>query len=175
MALDTADYAPEIAGFTAIVATVIPWSVSVSSSAYSSFIAVQFVFGSFRFDFGAPAADVEWTVRSVTELGGFYSGALSWVATLWLVAAVVLIVVLLIGFGLLVSGERRVGPLDPVRLMGVLCLCMALVLSGATWLLFQHTPRFPIPIGVIALYAFGGNLLTIDRRQGTRGAIETSG
>lgn len=175
MALDTTDHAPEIAGFTALAATFIPWSVTFFSDAYSTSIAFRFIFGSLRFDFGIRAADVELTTRSVTELAGFYDGSLAWVATLWLIAAVVLVVVLLVGFGLLIAGERRVGSLDPVRIMGVLCLCMALVLSGATWLLYQHTPQLPIPIGVIALYIFGGNLLTIDSRQKSHDATEASG
>lgn len=174
MAFDT-DHAPELAGFAAIVALVVPWSVSVSSTAFSGFAGFRFVFGSARFVFGSRAADVEWTIRSVTELSNFYGGDLARVATLWFVAAVLLIVTLLLGFGLLVAGERLTIPLDPVRIMGALCLCMALSLSGATWLLWQNSSRTPIPVGVVILYLFGAGLLTIDRNRGSQTAVETSG
>lgn len=175
MALDTADHAPELAGFAAIVALVVPWSISASSGAFSGFVVFRFVFGSVRFVFGSRAADVEWAILSVTELSTFYSGDLARVATLWFVAAALLIVVLLLGFSLLVAGERLATPLDPVRIMGALCLCMALSLSGATWLLWQNSSRTPIPVGVVILSLFGAGLLTIDRNRGRRTAVETSG
>lgn len=175
MALDTTEHAPELTGFVGIIAALVPWSVSFSSDAFSGFVAFRFVFGAIRFDFGSRAADVEWTIRSVTEIGTFYGADLSRMATLWFVAAAVLVVVLLLAFGLLASGERLSGVLDPVRFMGALCLCMALLLSGATWLLWQYTPRLPIPVGVVVLYFAGAGLLTIDRNREPRSAAETSG
>jgi hypothetical protein len=176
MALDTAEHAPELAGLIGVVAALLPWSVSFSADAFSGFLAFRFVFGAVRFDFGSRAADVEWTVISVTEIGAFYGGDLSRMATLWFIAAALFILVLLLGFALLASGEHlAVGVLDPVRLMGGLCLCMALLLSGATWLLWQHTPRLPIPVGVVVLYFVGARLLTIDRTQETPPVSETSG
>lgn len=174
MAFDATDHAPEIAGFAAVVAVIVPWSVSFASGGFSGSVVLRFVFGSVEVGFGARSADMTRRMTAVTELGARYEG-LTRVATLWLIAAALLVVALLLGFGLFVAGERLAGPLDPVRVMGVLCLCMALVLSGAAWLLFQQTPRAPIPVGVVALYLFGGGLLTIDRSRAGHATAETSG
>lgn len=175
--VDITERAPEIAGFAALVVAVVPWSVSFSSGPFSGFIALRFVFGVARFSLGARSADVEHTVLSVFELETLYSAPnLTPVSTLWLVVAALAVVALLVGLALLVAGDRlTVGPIDPVRVMGALCLCMALALSGATWLLFQHTDRTPIPVGLLALYLFGAGLLTVDRGYLGSSATEASG
>lgn len=175
MAFDATDHAAEVAGTAAMIAAVIPWSVSVSSSGFSDSVALRFVFGSLELAFGARSADVERTALSVTEIGSVYTGDLARVATLWLVAAALLAVALVLGIALLAVGDVVAGPFDPVRIVGALCLCTALALSGATWLLFQHAPRTPIPLGVVACYFFGAALLTIDRSHVSRTATETSG
>jgi uncharacterized protein (TIGR04206 family) len=176
MASDGVENAPEIAGFAAVVAAVIPWSVSFSADGFSAFIAFRFVFGSLRFDFGSRAADVTWSLVSVTAVGTRYGEDLARMVTLWFVAAVLLVVALALGVVLFGAGERfATGLLDPVRIMGVLCLFTALVLSGASWLLWQNTSRVLIPLGVIVLYFFAGRLLTVDRGRAGHVTTETSG
>jgi hypothetical protein len=176
MALDATEHAAEIAGFAAVAGTVIPWSVSFSSGGFSGFVVLRFVFGSLRFVFGARATNMTRTAFPVTAVGARYGGDLARMATLWLVAAALLVVALVLGIVLFVAGDRLVtGPFDPVRIMGILCLFMAFSLSGAAWLLWQNGSRTPIPVGIIALYFFGGGLLTIDRSHAGHATAETSG
>lgn len=174
--VDVAERAPEIAGFAAVVSVLVPWSVSLSATGFSESVALRFVFGSLELAFGARSGDVTPSVLSVTELGSRYSGDLARVATFWLVAAALAAVAVVFALALFAAGERlAVGPFDPVRAMGGLCLLIALSLSGATWLLYQHTPQTPIPVGLLALYLFAAGLFTVDRSGVGRSAAETSG
>lgn len=170
------DRAPELAAFAAFIVALLPWSVSFSDGAFAESVVVRFVFGVIELSFGARSLDMTRAAVPVTDIGSQYGGDLARVGTLWLVAAALLVVALVLALALVVAGERLlVGALDPVRAMGVLCLGMAFVLSGATWLLWQQTSPVPIPIGVIALFLFGVGLLTVDRTHGTRMNAGASG
>lgn len=177
MSLDIDEHAPEIAGFAAVVAALVPWSASFSATGFSGTVTLRFVLGYVRVVFGARAADVESTVRPVTGVGALYNDpALAWMDELWLAAAALLVVTVVLGFVLFAAGERfTLGPLDPVRLVGLLCLGMALVLTGAAWLLWQYTARTPVPVGVVLLYLSSIGLLTVDRPRVERPSAETSG
>ncbi|GAA0461358.1 hypothetical protein MUK72_12905 [Halococcus dombrowskii] len=170
------DRAPELAAFAAFVAALIPWSVSVSDGAFAQSIVVRFVFGAVELSFGARSLDMTRTAVPVTDVGSQYGGDLARLETLWLVAAALLVIALVLALALVVAGDRLlVGAFDPVRAMGALCLGMALVLSGAIWLLWQRTSPVPIPIGVIALFLFGVGLLTVDHTRDTRTSTGASG
>jgi hypothetical protein len=166
----------EIAAFAAFVAAVVPWSVSFASGGFAESVLVRFGFGSLELSFGARSTDMTHTALSITDVGSQYGGDLARVGTLWLVAAALLAIALVLALALVVAGERLlVGAFDPVRAMGALCLGMALVLSGATWLLWQNTQETPIPVGVVVCYLFGAGLLTVERSQTTRASAGTSG
>lgn len=170
------DRAPEFAAVAAFVAALVPWSVSVADGAFAGSIVVRFVFGAVELSFGARSLDVARTAFPVTAVGSQYGGDLARLGTLWLVAAALLVVALTLALVLVVAGDRlRMGAFDPVRAMGALCLGMALVLSGATWLLWQQSSPVPIPIGVIVLFLFGVGLLTVDRTHDARAGAGTSG
>ncbi|WP_256686536.1 DUF7549 family protein [Halococcus qingdaonensis] len=170
------DRAPELAAFAAFVAALVPWSVSVSDGAFAESVVVRFVFGVVELSFGARSLDMARAAVPITDIGSQYGGDLARLGTLWLVAAALLVVALALALALVVAGDRLlVGAFDPVRAMGALCLGMALVLSGAMWLLWQSTSPVPIPIGVIALLLFGVGLLTVDRTHDTRTSAGASG
>jgi hypothetical protein len=170
------DRAPEVAAFAGFVAALVPWSVSFAGGGFAESVLVRFGFGSLELSFGARSTDMTHTVLSITDVGSQYGGNLARAGMLWLVAAALLAVALALALALVVAGERLVvGAFDPVRAMGALCLGMALVLSGATWLLWQQTPETPIPVGVVALYLFGAGLLTVDRAHTARASGEASG
>jgi hypothetical protein len=166
----------EVAALAAVVAALVPWSVSFAGDAFAESVVVRFGFGSLELDFGARSTDMTWTALSVADVGSRYGGDLARVGTLWLVAAALLAVALVLALALVVAGERlSVGVFDPVRAMGVLCLGIALCLSGATWLLWQNTQTTLIPVGVVVLFLFGAGLLTVERSRTTRASAGTSG
>lgn len=160
------EYAGELAVLSAWLCALLPWSVSHSSMGGARVIRVHFVYVFFQFTPGLdlPVGAVRYRLVTGAAEGASHPG----VATgyrLWLLAAAVFTLALLLSAGYYVHEERleAESPVDPVRLMGALLVAPAVLLTGTSYYLATGLPGISVPVGVAFMYVLGGLLLVVDR------------
>lgn len=159
------EYAGELAVLSAWVSALLPWSFTVASRGDISLVVVRFPFFAFRFVYGLElgAAAVPflpvWTAPSFPS-----SPAVARAYWVWLLAAVVLAAAVALSVALYLAQERvEAGPLDPVRVMGVLLGLGALLLSYAFVVLWGSYIGVTVPVGAVFLWVFAALLVGVER------------
>lgn len=144
----------------------IPWSVSHTQfTPEVSRVVVRFPFVAFQFLYGVQLEGAEVPVLTVLAAPGYPGDpGVASAYLLWLIGAAVFAVGVAISVAYYADEERvEAGPVDPVRLLGIVLVATALVLTGATVQLWRHFVGLTVPLGVLVLYALGGTLLAVER------------
>jgi uncharacterized protein (TIGR04206 family) len=160
------EYAGELAVLSAWVTALIPWSVSFANEGSLTLVVVRFPLFLFQFLLGATLQGGEVPFLSVATAYTFPgSEAVVRAYLVWLVGGTVFATALALSIAYYVMDERleRWLPVDPVRLMGVLLLATAVMLTISTVQLWASFLGGSIPVGVIFLYVLGGLLLVVER------------
>lgn len=162
------DYADSLAIACAWIGALVPWNVTYSTDvAGGSLLFVRFPFFQLQFLYGFSIPGVDSPIiRGPISAAAYQSGRpLALVYQIWTVGAAIIALALVLSVTMYLvnrpSTEQRI---DPIRLMGTLLLAAAVILTMANYLLLSRGfGGFPIPIGVVFLYAFGGILLRVER------------
>lgn len=166
MAWVRSEYAGELAVLSVWANVLLPWSISIASLQEGvSFVVVRFQFFLVQVILGADLGRAERPFLLVPAAREFPTSTVVREAyTVWLVAAVIFGLLVLLSIAYYAAEDRvEAAPIDPVRTTGVGLLVVALLLSYASWLLWNGFVGTSVPIGVLFLYVFGGLLLTVER------------
>jgi hypothetical protein len=162
------EYAGELAVLSTWLSALLPWNVTYAADvAGGSLLFVRFPFFQIRFAFGVPTAGFVRVADPLTSLAFQRGQDLEAAYRLWVAAAAVVAVALLVSVRYY-RHESRVEswPVDPVRLLGTLLLGAGGLLAVSTYyLLTRGFPGLPIPLGVAFLILLGGVLLVVDRSE----------
>jgi uncharacterized protein (TIGR04206 family) len=164
------EYAGELAVLSAWVSALIPWSVSFASEGSLTLVVLRFPLFLFQFLLGATLRGGETPFLTVATAHAFpASAAVSRAYLVWLVAGAVFALALVLSVAYYALDERLEAwlPVDPVRLMGVLLLTTALVLTVSTLMLWTSFLGGSVPVGLVLLYVLGGVLLVVERTEDT--------
>ena len=166
MAWVRSEYAGELAVLSAWLAALVPWNVTYSTDVLGgSLLYVRFTLLQVRFAFGVGGVAPVSLADPVTAYA-VQRGTTAGVAYLaWLAGAAVVLLALALSV-VYYAREARVeaGPVDPVRLTGVLLVAAGVALGAATVLLATRgIPGLPLPLGVVAELALGVALLRVER------------
>lgn len=159
------EYAGELAVVAAWVSALLPWSVSVASQGGISFVVVRWPLFVFQFLFGVDLGTAEQPFLTVAQMPAQAANPTNLQAYhAWLAAGV------LVGLAVALSlvyyaRESRVeaGPVDPVRLMGVLLTLAGALLVGSTVLLWRGYFGTTVPVGALIVLALGALLVRVER------------
>jgi uncharacterized protein (TIGR04206 family) len=162
------EYAGELAVLSAWVSALVPWSVSFASQDGLSLVVVRFPLFFFQFLYGATVLGETpfGTVATAYTIPG--NEAVVRAYLVWLVGGAVfgLALVLSVVYYAFDEELEARSPVDPVRLMGVLLLGTAVVLTLSTALLWGSFLGGSVPFGVVLLYVLGGVLVVVEREDG---------
>jgi hypothetical protein len=162
------EHAGALAVLSAWLGALVPWNLSVVSGvAGGNALFVRFPLLEVRYAFGLPVARATLVLDPLSALA-FQRGTRVAVGyRAWLVGAGLVVAAL----ALSVVYYRReaaveAGPVDPVRLMGVLLLGAGLSFAVASYLIAVHgLPAVPVPVGTLLLLVLGGVLVTVERAE----------
>lgn len=160
------EYAGELAVLSAWLCALLPWSVSYASGVGVRIFRIHFLYLFFQFTPGLALSDGAVRYRlfyQTPESAGNEAIAFSY--RLWILAALLFVLPLAFSAVYYVYDERleEWSPIDPVRLMGVLLIAPAALLTLATYVLTTGFPGISIPIGIVFMYLLGGLLLVVER------------
>lgn len=129
---------------------------------------IHFLYGFLQFFPGLDLGDLATTLVWVPE-APFYpeSETTAFSYELWLLGAGVFTLALLLSVAYYRYDERleERSPVDPVRVMGVLLVASAVVLS-ASWWYVRRELSLTVPVGVLFMYLLGGLLVFVERTEG---------
>lgn len=159
------EYAGELAVLSVWANALIPWSLSIASADGASLVVVRFQLFLVQYLFGVSLGAQEQPLQTVVGAVDFETGAVSQAYEIWLVAAVVFAVALLVSVVYYAADEWLVAtsPVDPVRLLGALLVVAGAVETVAVIQLWNAFPGTLVPVGVLFCYLLGGLLLVVER------------
>jgi uncharacterized protein (TIGR04206 family) len=169
MAWVRSEYAGELAVVFTWLSALLPWSVSgVRFSGLGptvTVVNVRFLFFQFHYLFGVAFDEqpLGQLVQLVYEIPAFVPDNQRLEGQIWLAAAAVYLVVLLLSV-LFYAREDAVAersPVDPVRFFGAALGLVAVLLAVSSALFFVH--QGTVPVGTVLVGAFAVTLLRVDR------------
>lgn len=164
MAWVRSEYAGELAVLSAFFAGLLPWSASYTAGGGISTVDVRFPFFLFKYVYGVVRRNLFVPVLRAPTFPPPEAGAIRQAYTVWLAAAVVLALTLLLAAAYYVAEERiEDGPVDPVRLMGGLLTLTGVGFAAATVVLLAEYGGLTVPIGALIVPALGVLLLRVER------------
>lgn len=166
------EYAGELAVLSVWANALIPWSLSVASADGASLVVVRFQLFLLQYIFGISLGAQERPFQTVVGAIDFETGAVGQAYEVWLAAAAVFAVALLVSVVYYAVDERlaAVSPVDPVRLLGGLLVLTGAVETVALVRLWEAFPGTLVPVGVLFCYLLGGLLLIVERTGAPDGA-----
>jgi uncharacterized protein (TIGR04206 family) len=158
------EYAGELAVLSAFFSGLLPWSVSYTAGEGISTVDVRFPFFLFKYVYGIVRRNLFVPVLRAPAFPPPEAAAIRQAYTVWLAAAAVVALALLLAVAYYAAEERvEDGPVDPVRLMGGLLTLTGAGFAAATAVLLMEYGGLTVPIGALIVPALGIVLLRVDR------------